>query len=83
LLALALKEKYIFENINEHLDKIDTQDTRKEFLTIEEVQALYNTPCREPEVNPKSWTKIFWVYYAKDKKEELFHSRKVATDPAV
>ena len=47
LLALAFKEKYIFENINEHLDKIDTQDTRKEFLTIEEVQALYNTPCRE------------------------------------
>ena len=48
LLALALKEKYLLENINEHLDKIDTQDTRKEFLTIEEVQALYNTPCREP-----------------------------------
>jgi len=48
LLALAFREKYIFENINEYLDKIDTQDTRKEFLTIEEVQVLYNTPCREP-----------------------------------
>jgi integrase len=47
-LALTLKEKYLFENINKHLDKIDTQDTRKEFLTIEEVQALYATPCREP-----------------------------------
>jgi integrase len=48
LLALAYKEKYIFENINEHLDKIDTQDTRREFLIVEEVQALYDTPCREP-----------------------------------
>jgi hypothetical protein len=26
LLALAFKEKYIFENINEHLDRIETQD---------------------------------------------------------
>jgi integrase len=48
LLALALKEKYLIENINEHLDKIDTLDTRRQFLTTEEVQALYNTPCREP-----------------------------------
>jgi len=48
LLAVALKEKYILENINEHLDKIDTQDTRREFLTAAEAQALYNTPCREP-----------------------------------
>lgn len=48
LLAVAFKEKYILENINEHLDKIETKDTRREFLTAEEVQALYNTPCREP-----------------------------------
>ena len=48
LLALAFKEKYLIENINEYLDKIDTQDTRRQFLTAEEVQALYNTPCREP-----------------------------------
>ena len=47
-LALTYKEKYIFENINDYLDKIDTQDTRREFLTADEVQALYNTPCREP-----------------------------------
>ena len=48
LLALAFKEKYIFENINEHLDRIETKDTRRQFLTAEEVQALYNTPCPEP-----------------------------------
>ena len=40
LLNLALKEKYLI------LDKIETQDTRRQFLTIEEVQALYETPCR-------------------------------------
>jgi integrase len=36
------------KNINNSLDKIETQDTRRQFLTIKEVQALYNTPCREP-----------------------------------
>jgi integrase len=55
LLALALKEKYIFENINEHLDRIETQDTRRQFLTVEEVQALYNTPCREPVLKAASF----------------------------
>jgi integrase len=48
LLALALKEKYMIENVNEHLDKINTLDTRRQFLTAAEVQALYNTPCTVP-----------------------------------
>lgn len=48
LLAIAYKDKYLLENINEHLDKIDTQDTRRQFLTIVEVQALHDTPCSEP-----------------------------------
>jgi hypothetical protein len=43
-----LNEKYLIEDINNNLDKIETQDTRRQFLTIKEVQALYNTPCREP-----------------------------------
>lgn len=47
-LALAFKEKYLLENINEHLEKIGKQDTRKQFLTVEEVRALFNTPCRVP-----------------------------------
>lgn len=46
LLALALKEKYLIENINEHLDKIDTLDTRRQFLIASEVQSLYDTPCK-------------------------------------
>jgi site-specific recombinase XerD len=41
LLALAHKDKYLLENINEYLDKIETQDTRHQFLTIEEAQTLY------------------------------------------
>jgi len=48
LLALAFKEKYLIENINEHLEKIDTLDTRRQFLITEEVRALYNTPCHKP-----------------------------------
>jgi integrase len=47
-LNLALKEKYLLEDINNSLDKIETLDTRRQFLTIEEVQALYETPCRFP-----------------------------------
>jgi hypothetical protein len=38
-------------------------------------------PCGE--VNPKSWTKIFGVYYAREKKAALQQSSKVAIDPAV
>ena len=48
MLALAYKDKYILENINEYLDQIETLDTRVEFLIAEEVQALYKTPCRVP-----------------------------------
>ena len=48
LLALAYKEKLLVENINDSLDKIDTLDTRRHFLTIQELQALYNTHCRVP-----------------------------------
>jgi site-specific recombinase XerD len=48
LLALAFKEKYLTENLNDSLDKIDTQDTRRQFLTTKEVRMLYKTPCREP-----------------------------------
>ncbi|MDR2652370.1 MAG: hypothetical protein LBC68_08680 [Prevotellaceae bacterium] len=29
------------------IDKIKTQDVRRQFLTIEKVQALYNILCRE------------------------------------
>lgn len=45
LLKIAYRDKLIRENINEFLDRIDTQDVRKEYLTLEEVKQLANTPC--------------------------------------
>ncbi len=48
LLAIAYKEKYLFENINDSLEKIPTIENRREFLTLDEVQALVNTPCKVP-----------------------------------
>lgn len=46
LLAIAYKEKYLNENINDSLEKIPYIENRREFLTLEEVQALVNTPCK-------------------------------------
>lgn len=48
LLALAYREKYITENPNNDLDKIDTIETRRQYLTMEELQNLANTPCDIP-----------------------------------
>lgn len=48
LLHLAYKEKYLRENVNDFLDKISFKTARRNFLTIEEVRQLYNTPCRIP-----------------------------------
>ncbi len=47
-LKVALKSKKINENINDYLDRIDTEDTYKESLTLEEIYTLYNTECEEP-----------------------------------
>lgn len=47
LLKIAYKENYLSENINDNLDKIETLDTRRQFLTIDEVRALYDTDCKE------------------------------------
>lgn len=45
LLAIAIKEGYVTTNLNDQLEQIDTLETHREFLTREEVQALYDTPC--------------------------------------
>ena len=53
-LALAYKNGFIKENINDHLEKIDTEETRREYLTMQELKALYDTPCRFPELRAAS-----------------------------
>ncbi len=47
-LAAAYKDGYLKENINDNLDKIETKETRREYLTMEELKRLYNTPCEFP-----------------------------------
>lgn len=48
LLKISHRNKMILENVNEYLDRIDTEDVREEYLTLEEVKILYNTPCEIP-----------------------------------
>lgn len=40
LLKIAHKEKFLRENLNDYLDSIDTIDTKKEYLTLDEVKQL-------------------------------------------
>lgn len=47
-LAIAFKEGYLKENINDFLDKMETQETKREYLTSEELQKLYDAPCDYP-----------------------------------
>lgn len=45
LLKVAYRDKLIRENINDFLEKIDYEDVRKEYLTLEELRRLADTPC--------------------------------------
>ena len=47
-MKLAYREKWLNENINDYLEKIETLDVRKESLTIEELKKLNQTPCKIP-----------------------------------
>ena len=48
LLKIAYRDKWLRENINDYLDKIEPQDVKKEFLTLDEVKQLAATPCDIP-----------------------------------
>ena len=48
LLKIAYKDKYLSENLNEDLEKIETIESRRQFLNFDELQALADTPCSEP-----------------------------------
>ena len=47
-LAIAFKEGYLTENVNDYLDKLDTQETKREYLTMEELTTLAKTECDFP-----------------------------------
>lgn len=48
LLAIAYREHYIKENVNEYLEGISDVETRREYLTLEELRDLADTPCEIP-----------------------------------
>ena len=48
LLKIAYKEKFFRENLNDFLESIDTTDVKKEYLTLDELKTLANTPCDIP-----------------------------------
>ncbi len=46
LLRIAYIEKMFKENLNDYLEKIDCEDTKREYLTLDEVKQLAATPCK-------------------------------------
>lgn len=45
LLKVAYRDKFIRKNINDFLDKIETEDVKKSYLTLDELRRLAATPC--------------------------------------
>lgn len=48
LLKIAYRDKLIRENINDFLEKIEKEDVKKQYLTLDEVKQLSKTPCDIP-----------------------------------
>lgn len=48
MLAITLRDDYIRENINEHLERIEAKRNRIEFLNFQELYNLSKTPCEIP-----------------------------------
>lgn len=47
-MKLAYRDKYLRENPNDFLEKIESRDIHKEFLTQDELKTLASTPCDIP-----------------------------------
>ena len=54
LLKIAYRDKLLRENINDFLDKIETNDVKKEYLTLDEVKLLATIPCDIPTLKAAS-----------------------------
>lgn len=48
LLKIFYRNRLITTNINDFLDKIATEDTPKDYLSVEELYKLAETPCKKP-----------------------------------
>lgn len=49
-LKQAYKDKLLKENLNDQVDCIEVEETRRSFLTIEELNKLVKTECKNPEL---------------------------------
>jgi integrase len=47
-LAIAYKDRKFTENVNDYLEPIKCEDTERNYLTLEELQRLADTPCASP-----------------------------------
>ena len=48
LLKILYRNQLIKTNINDFLDKIEIEDTPKDYLSVEELYKLAETPCKKP-----------------------------------
>ena len=48
LLKILYRNRLIKTNINDFLDKIEIEDTPKDYLSVEELYKLAETPCKKP-----------------------------------
>ena len=48
LLKILYRNRLIKTNINDFLDKIETEDTPKDYLSVGELYKLAETPCKKP-----------------------------------
>ena len=48
LLKILYRNRLIKTNINDFLDKIETEDTPKDYLSVEELYKLAEAPCKKP-----------------------------------
>ena len=48
VLKRAYRDRFLKENINDYLDKIEYKEPKREYLTLEEFKRLADTPCDIP-----------------------------------
>ncbi|MCC8177155.1 MAG: site-specific integrase [Bacteroidales bacterium] len=54
MLRLAYRDKIIEENINDFLDRIERDEVKKEYLTLDELKLMASSPCDVPRLKEAS-----------------------------
>ena len=77
LLKIAYRDKWLRENINDYLEKIEPQEVKKEYLTLDEVKQLAATPCDIPVLKAASLVCVSATFKTYNGKILLSHPTKV------